>query len=114
MTINIVARFATRATELDGTGPVDLILGGAMKTNTVLKANTIYEIQEIMESLVVVEIGPSAAIIEPDDLDTPKNIWACGLNMVVECYRDRWLLTLDEWHRRMKYWQEQAKKVDSQ
>lgn len=106
MTINTIARFATRGTELDGTGAVDLILGAAMKTNNVLKPNTIYEIREILGSLVVVEIGLSAAVVEPNTADKPNNIWACGIDMVLTCYRDRWLLTLDEWKRRLKFLQE--------
>lgn len=87
-----LARFATRGSGKDSQGTVDLILGAGMKDNT-LKPDTIYEIVDILGTLSVVEIGPSAARTE----QTPKNIWSCGVEMVLTCYRERWLLTLKEW-----------------
>ena len=88
-----LARLATRGSGPDGKDTVDLILGVGMKDNT-LKPDTIYEIREIMDDLVLIEIGPSAARSETH---TPRNIWACGIEQVVTTYRDRWILTLKEW-----------------
>ena len=58
-----LARLATRGSGPDGKDTVDLILGVGMRDNT-LKPDTIYEIREIMDDLVLKSpsrIGKSAA-----------------------------------------------------
>lgn len=90
--MKIIARFATRGDGPDGTtGTVNLVLGCGYKGNT-LKPNTIYEIREIMGELTVVEIGPGAARTK----EIPHNLWDLSISQVIH-YRDRWLLTLEEW-----------------
>lgn len=95
-----LARFATRGSGEDGKGTVDLILGAGTISNT-LKPDTIYEIRDILGALTVVEIGESAA---QDNTAQPWNIWACGVEMVLTDYRERWLLTLAEWREYVVEW----------
>lgn len=88
----VLARLSTRGTGRDGKGTVDLILGAGMKGNN-LKPNTIYELRETMGVLSVAEIGPSAAV----EKEQPLSVWTSGLSYLVEVYRERWLLTHEEW-----------------
>lgn len=97
-----LARLATRGSGPDGKDTVDLIVGAGMKDNT-LKPDTIYEIHDVFGTLMLIEIGPSAARTDV----TPLNLWNCDISQIITCYRERWLLTLKEWQERLTRSKEQ-------
>ncbi len=93
----VLARLSTRGSGRKGTDTVELILGIGFKGNN-LKPDTIYEIQEVLGVLSIVEVGPSAM----REVEQPLNVWCCDLSQIVACYRERLLLTREEWLSRRK------------
>jgi len=90
--MNKIARFVTRGT---ADGKVDLILGSAFFSQKVLKSNTIYEIQEAMGELVIVEKGPSAlgSGITDSKLDV---CWGNSVDHILHCVGAHSVLTVEE------------------
>lgn len=78
-----VARFITRARE---DGSVDLILGSALKSNTVLKPDRVYELREIMGEIFVVDVG-ECRVQNPSNKkgEPPRRLsWALNIGDLVD------------------------------
>jgi len=87
----LVTRFVTRGTGPKGKGRVDMIIGTAPKKGeSFLKPDTVYEIRMIMDEPTLVEVGKSSM---------DHNMWGHDISTLVECYRERLLLTADEYQR---------------
>jgi hypothetical protein len=74
--VKSIARFATR--HIDGKkGETDLFLGVMFKCSTkALKPDHVYEIREILDELVIVDVGPCS---------DPK-AWNYDVNVILECH----------------------------
>jgi len=81
-------RFVTRGGE---NGKVDLIIGTTFKgTDCPLKPDTTYEIRDIMDELVIMEVGKSAM---------DEKMWGHDVSSLIECYKSRLFLTEAEYKR---------------
>jgi hypothetical protein len=88
-----IARLVTRSARVDG--KVDLIIGSATKGETYLKPNTIYEIREVLDELMIVEVGPSA-IQDPGEPSPLAVSWANTVNEILTNCSGAHLLTVKE------------------
>lgn len=78
-----IARFITRARK---DGSVDLILGNALKSNTVLKPDRVYELREIMGEILVFDIG-ECIVQDPSNQngEPPARLsWALNIGDLVD------------------------------
>lgn len=95
--MKVIARFVTRPTGKDGKGPPDLILGAAFKgAESHIKAGKIYEIRELLDELIVVEVGPAAIGWTHKTSLIGKVSWTNDVNYILEMSRRHHLLTVAE------------------
>jgi hypothetical protein len=91
--LKTIARLSTRPVTDDSfkdTGKVDLIIGTAFKGENILKPNRIYEIQEVLGELVIVDIGSSGMT------GTGVQLWGKDIGTLVECHQTELYCTQEE------------------
>lgn len=77
-----VARFTVRPTK-GGRG--DLILGAMFKhQGDTIKPGRIYELREILETIVLVDIGPAAISDDPKTSYTREVSWGNDVNYILD------------------------------
>ena len=73
----------------------DLILGSMYKHQIGLLPGHIYEIREVLDELVLVDVGKAAiGMTQKDSKITPN--WGWDANKILECGGNRYLLTEKE------------------
>lgn len=81
-------------------GPVDILLGGAIKGQTFFRPNRIYEATEILGELTIKDIGPSA--LGPRKQSLLGQNWDYAIGDILDTSGTHIYLTQEEYRRLCK------------
>lgn len=92
-----LARFVIRPVNKND-GPGDLILGTMFKAQDpeLLKPGVVYEIQVIMDALIIRPVGPAAIGYDINTTYVPSCSWMHSVDHILEIAQGRHLLTRKE------------------
>lgn len=92
--MNLLARFTVRPTDKND-GPGDLVIGVMLKKqNNLLRPGRIYQISDIMDTLMIKDVGPSAIGYDRNYSCIEVN-WMHSIEQIL-C-SGHWLLTANEY-----------------
>lgn len=99
--MNTIGRLVTRPANDEKT-QTDIFVGVLSKSQTFLKPDTVYEIQEILGQLIIKEVGPSILPMDMQD-KTPNKVhsygymWCNKIGDIMESAGKHMVLTIKEY-----------------